>query len=154
MQKWFLSFLKVFATSCLYWNMLNVPTVQRALAGKCLIKLTINSSSFWSASCFLCVFSQFITGRGVDCLMEVSWLRGRGWFRCPFYDLMLLNKTLWVAVTCCDLMDRRIIATFDHDHSKNVMQYKNINCGTLIMMNYCETKKEHFNCITDFLNQN
>ena len=104
--------------------MLNVPTVQRALAGKCLIKLTINSSSYWSASCFLCVFSQSITGRGVDCLMKVSWLRGRWWFRCPFHDLMLLNKTLWIAVTCCDLMDRRIVATFDHDHSKNVMQYK------------------------------
>jgi hypothetical protein len=36
LQKWFLSFLKVFATSVCIEMMLNVQTVQRALMGKYL----------------------------------------------------------------------------------------------------------------------
>ncbi len=68
-------------------------TVQRALAGKCLINLLLAVVHHGPLLCSPLYFLFFFTRRCVYCLMVVSWMRGKGVDAVPF-------------MTCCYLISR------------------------------------------------
>ncbi len=96
---------KIFTISCLYWMMLNVQNVQRALAGKCLNFLftVVHHGQLFVPSLFFFFF------RHADVWWNLAdWGGGGGHFF--FYYLLLLKRTR-------DVMDERIDAIFGRNLS-------------------------------------